>query len=93
MAGLPMKQILGDRACEKHPDCPKPCVQCAGMALSQRDQAKGGYRGNVPRFEADPADKPHEDNTVKMAEAEIRSTISRVGRQRQLHAAGQSFYG
>lgn len=88
MAGLPMEAILGDRACRRHRACPAPCVQCAGLALSHRDVAKGGFKGSVPRFEA-PIDSS-DDEVSLMVEAEVSVTVSGWGRQKQLHAVGIS---
>lgn len=90
MAGLSIETILEGRSCDAHRCCPIPCVQCAGEALSRRDQVKGGYKGNLPVFEAEVDDD--RTDAVVIAEAEIKATVSGWGRQKQLHAVGISFY-
>jgi hypothetical protein len=60
------------------------------LALSRRDQAKGGFGGRLPVFETEAIDD--RTDAVIVAEAEIKATVSGWGRQKQAHAAGISFY-
>jgi hypothetical protein len=60
------------------------------LALSHRDQVKGGFSGRLPSFEAVKVDE--RSDAVVIAEAEIKATVSGWGRQKQLHAVGESFY-
>lgn len=71
-----MSEILGDRACEKHPECPMPCVQCAGMSLSQADQARGGFRGLQRRFRD--IEHPPESDDDDTEEVGVRQSPSAV---------------
>jgi hypothetical protein len=75
MAGLPMRKILGDRACNRHPDCPTPCVQCAGVSLSQVDQSRGGYRGIQRRFKAEP-DHDEDDDSEEVGTRQPPSAVN-----------------
>ena len=92
MAGKPMREILGDRACEHHADAPMPCCQCAGIAQSSRDRAKGGFRGPQARFEeSDTSSNSREITEAESnASAAVRATISQWGLRKQLE--GQSAF-
>jgi len=94
MAGKPMREILGDRACREHPDAPRPCAECAGQAQSTKDRAKGGFKGTVSKFEeAGPTSDRERDEAEGQAQAAVRATISRWGLRKQLHAEGKSAVG
>jgi hypothetical protein len=80
-----MEEILGDRSCERHPYCPKPCVQCAGLSLSHRDMMNGGFRGALPKFEAEP-DEDDDD----FSDTEVEKVVGRMKRQKsRTRDAGQ----
>ncbi len=94
MSGKPMREILGNRACGHHPDAPMPCVECAGMAQSNRDRARGGFKGKVSKFEEDetPTADRERDEAESHAAAAVQATISRWGLRKQLHAEGKSAF-
>lgn len=46
-----MNDLLGERACDLHPDAPIPCLECAGAKSSELDLKRGGYRGRSSTFE------------------------------------------